>query len=30
MEGNTNRAELDAFVQENPHIIAEDIDMLYK
>ena len=30
MEGNTNRAELEEFVMENSHIIAEEIDMLYK
>ena len=29
MEGNTNRAELDAFIKENPQIVAEEIDMLY-
>jgi sugar/nucleoside kinase (ribokinase family) len=30
MEGNTNRGELDEFIRENPHITAEDIEMLYK
>ena len=30
MEGNTNRFELDELTKANPHIVAEEIDMLYK
>ena len=30
MEGNSSRMELDQLIKENPHIIAENIDMLYK
>ena len=30
MEGNAKQAELEKLVKENPGIIAEDIDMLYK